>query len=219
MSHYDYLGEKKKHRTYPLKIYLSKENSVVVMYTRALYSENFQVLNTTCVVSKTYFYKVIDELKKYRTSTIKDGDVTIKIDLYDKYCEITAGDKETVDKVKETDLRFQEWLLSIDLRRKKRVKALIPISIESEFSFEYGAILDLSETGFKIALNNKLNGLDDISLSIFDEEFPVGDIKCVIKHESTKEDKFIYGLEIKDIDFVAQDKLSEIFNRENKREF
>lgn len=217
--HYDYLGEKKKHKTYPLKIYLSKENSVVIMYTRVLYSDNFQVLNTTCVVSKTYFYKVIDELKKYRTSTIKDSDVFIKIDLFDKYCEITAGDKHTTDKVRETDLRFQEWLLSIDLRRKKRVKTLIPISVESDLSFEYGAIIDLSETGFKIALNNKLNSFDDISLSIFDEEFPVGDIKCVIKHESTREDKFLYGLEIKDIDFIAQDKLSEIFNRENKKEF
>lgn len=216
---YDYLGEKKKHTTYPLKIYLSKENSVVIMYNRALYTDSFNVLNTTCVVSKTYFYKVIDELKKHKTSTIKDGNFSIKIDLFDKYCEVTAGDNHTTDRVKETDLRFQDWLLSIDLRRSKRVKALIPVSVESETSFEYGAIIDLSETGFKIALNNRLNNLDDIHLSIFDEEFPVGDIKCVIKHESTKEDKFLYGLEIKDIDFIAQDKLSEIFDREKKKEF
>lgn len=214
---YDYLGEKRKYKSYPLKIYLSKDNTVVVMYTKALYSENFQVLNTTCVINKTYFYKIIEQLKRDRTAIIQDGSVSIKIDLYDKHCEITAGDGDTVDKIKETDLRFQQWLLSIDLRKSKRVKALIPISIESEFSFEYGAILDLSETGFKIAVNNKLHTLDDVSVSIFDEQFPIGDIKCIVKHESTKENKYLYGLEIKDIDYNAQGKLTEIFNRENKK--
>lgn len=219
MSNYDFLGTKERHHIYPLKIYLSKDNTVVVMYTGALFSENFQIQNTTCVISKDYFYKVIDELKKFKTATIRDGEISIKIDIYEKKCNVTVGNKNTFIEVKEEDLRFQQWLLSIDLRKAKRVKTLIPVSVESEFSFEYGAVLDISQTGFKIALNAKLNSLDSVSLSIFDDEFPVGEIYCAIKHETMKNGKYIYGLEIERVSNEAEYRLNEIFNRECKKEF
>lgn len=218
MRNYDYLGTKEKHHVYPLKIYLSKENTVVVMYTGALYSDNFQIQNTTCVISKNYFYKVVDELKKFKTATIRDGEIFIKIDIYDKSCKITVGNEDACTEVIEEDLRFQQWLLSIDLRKAKRVKTLIPVSVESEFSFEYGAILDISQTGFKIALNEKLNSLDCLSLSIFDDEFPVGEIYCAIKHETNKNGKYIYGLEISSISREAEFRLNEIFARECQKE-
>lgn len=217
MNNYDYLGTNGKHHRYPLKIYLSHDNTVVVMYTGALYNNDFEIQNTMCVISKSYFYGVIDKLKKYKTASIVDGDVHIEIKLYEKSCSIIVGNKDVTTEIKETDIRFQKWLLSIDLRKSKRVKTLIPVSLESDFSFEYGAMLDISSTGFKVALNDKLHTLDDVMLSIFDDQLPVGGVLCNIKHERVQNNKYVYGLDILEASQESEYRLREILSREEIR--
>lgn len=216
MSNYDYLGERERHHIYPLKIYVAKNDTVVIMYTGAVYSNKFQIQNTTCVVNKARFYNEIENLKKYATATFTDGDLKIKIDLFEKHCDINISNEFTEITVTETDTRFQRWLLSIDLRESKRVETLIPISVETDERFEYGAMLDMSNTGFKIALISKMDVGDIIKISIFDNEHPVGDIKCEIRHETIVKDKFIYGLKIIEIGRESEDILMKILNREFK---
>lgn len=214
MGNYDYLGNKEKYHVYPLKIYLSHEDAVVVMYTGALYDESYEIQNTTCVISKNYFYKKIDELKKYHTTTIQDQDISITINLYENNCNvIVANSKASVDIVEE-DTRFQHWLLSIDLRKSKRIETYIPVSVESEFSFEYGAMIDMSENGFKVCLNSKLNNMGKVILSIFDDTLPTGDIYCEVKHENYNNGKYFYGLNILNVSAEGSYRLKEILERE-----
>lgn len=215
MSNYDYLGEKEKRHIYPLKIYLSKNDTVVIMYTGALYDNNFQIQNTTCVVSKARFYTAIENLKEYGSTTFTDGDLKVKIDLYEKHCDINISNKFAETTFIETDTRFQKWLISIDLRESKRVETLIPISVETEEQFEYGAMLDMSNAGFKVALMSKMDVGSIIKISIFDNEYPVGNIKCEIRHETIVKDKFIYGLKIVEIDNESEAILIKILNRES----
>lgn len=215
MSNYDYLGERERRHVYPLKIYLSKNDTVVIMYTGALYNNSFQIQNTTCVMNKTRFYSAIENLKEYGSTTFTDGDLKIQIDVFEKSCDINISNKFTEVTVTETDTRFQKWLLSIDLRESKRVETLIPISVETEKQFEYGAMLDMSNTGLKVALMSKMNIGDIIKVSIFDNEYPVGNIICEIRHETIANDKFIYGLKIVEIARESECALMEILNRES----
>lgn len=217
MGNYDYLGKQEKYHVYPLKIYLSSEDTVVVMYTGVLYDEAYEIQNTTCVISKTYFYTKINELKKYKTTTIEDNGVAITINLYDKSCKvIVSNNKASIDVIEE-DTRFTTWLLSIDLRKSNRIATCIPISMESEFSFEYGAMIDMSEHGFKICLNAKLNNMGKVVLSIFDDTLPTGDIYCAVKHESYNNNKYIYGLEIINVSAEGRYRLKEILEREKSK--
>lgn len=217
MSNYDYLGNKEKYHVYPLKIYLSSEDAVVIMYTGALYDEFYEIQNTTCVVSKNYFYKKIDELKKYNTTVIEDQGISITINLYENSCDIVIANSKASVNVVEKDTRFQHWLLSIDLRKSKRIETYIPISVESEFSFEYGAMIDMSESGFKICLNSKLNNMGKVILSIFDDVLPTGDIYCEVKHESYSNGKYFYGLSILNVSPEGSYRLKEILEREKSK--
>lgn len=216
MNNYSYLGDKEKYHVYPLKIYLSSEDAVVVMYTGALYNENYEIQNTTCVVNKNYFYKRIEELKKYNSTTIEDSGIKIKINLYENNCDVIVSNNEISTTVKENDTRFQKWLLTIDLRKSKRIQTFIPISLESEFSFEYGAMVDISESGFKICLNSSIKDNGTVILSIFDDMLPTGNIYCETKHESVVGDKYYYGLSLKEVSPEVKYRLSEILERESK---
>lgn len=217
MGNYDYLGQNGKYHVYPLKIYLSSADAVVVMYTGALYDEEYEIQNTTCVVSKTYFYKKINELKKYNTTIIEDHGISITINLYENSCNVIVANSKAAIDVIEEDNRFKNWLLSIDLRKSNRIETYIPISIESEFSFEYGAMVDMSETGFKICLNSKLNNMGKVILSIFDEVLPTGDIYCNVKHESYNNNKYVYGLEVVNVSAEGRYRLMEILEREKAK--
>lgn len=217
MSNYDYLGKEEKYHVYPLKIYLSSEDAVVVMYTGVLYDESYAIQNTTCVISKNYFYTKLNELNKYKTTVIEDQDVSITIHIYENSCKVIVANSNVSVEVIESDTRFKNWLLSIDLRKSNRIETYIPISIESEFSFEYGAMMDMSEHGFKICLNSKLNNMGKVILSIFDDVLPTGDIYCAVKHESYKNDKYTYGLEIMNISAEGRYRLMEILEREKAK--
>lgn len=218
MSNYDYLGTKEKRHMYPLKIYLSKNDTVVIMYTGALYNDNFQIQNTTCVITKAMFYNAIENLKKMNSTIFTDGDLKIKIDLFEKYCDIKVYNKFAEVSVTETDTRFQKWLLSIDLRESKRVETLIPISVETADRFEYGAMLDMSKSGFKVALISGMNVGDIIKISVFDDEYPVGNIKCEIRHETIIKDKYVYGLKIIGMDEDSEYVLKKILERESRKQ-
>ena len=215
MGNYNNLIDSQYRR--PLKIYLSKENAVVIMYTGTLYDNTFEIQNTTCVVSKEYFYKALDELREYATTTIIDNELSIKIDTYEGYCSITVSNKNAKVEVIE-ESKFKDWLLSIDLRTSKRIETRIPVSVESEFSFEYGTMIDISVSGCQIAVDSKINTMGYITLSIFDDIYPVGDVICEIKRESNRNNKFLYGLEIKQISPEAEYRLREIVNKESNRE-
>lgn len=217
MSNYSYLGNKEKYHVYPLKIYLSSEDAVVIMYTGALYNEKYEIQNTTCVVNKDYFYKRIYELKKYKTTTIEDNGIKITVNLYEKKCDVIVSSNDSSVAITETDTRFQNWLLSIDLRKSKRVETYIPISLETEFSFEYGAMVDISESGFKICVNSRIKNMGTVVLSIFDDHLPTGNIYCDIRHESFHKNKYYYGLSLGKVSEEIKYRLKEIVERESKK--
>ena len=198
---------------YPLKIYISPNNDVVVTYTGAFYKD-FVIQDVTFIIEKKRFYKIIEELNQRKFVKIVDNDMYIKVEIFKKECKVTVGDSKNNAISVEKDMNFAKWLLSIDLRKSKRINAMLPISVHSTDIFEYGAIQDISETGFKIALNSHIPNNSMLTINIFDEEYPIGNIYCQVKSIQAARGKYIYGVNIEGISSIDEIKLKRLIERE-----
>ena len=185
--------------TYPIKVYLTNNDSVVMSYANNFYVSDFEVEDISCLIPKSDFYNMLKKLNEIGNIKISYGDKSIQINDQKTYTKIIVSNGMKEEVIIEKERGFLEWLLSIDLRKAERIEKIIPISIENEEIFGYGQSLDISSSGFKITTNIELCENEKININIFDKSYPISSCLCDVRYKKEEKDEFIYGLRILDI--------------------
>lgn len=184
---------------YPLKVYLSANDAVVLSYSGNFFADNFEVEDISCIVPKTDFYNILKTLESSKYVKINYGKKSISILDGDSYTKTTISNGNKEEVIVEKDRGFIDWLLSIDLRKSERVNGVFPVSVENKDVFGYGNSIDISNSGFKIELDVELKEAEKINLNIFDKDYPISSCVCDVRYKKQVGDKFVYGLRILDI--------------------
>lgn len=188
-----------KINAYPIKVYLSKNDSVVISYADVFYVDEFEIDDISCVIPKGDFYNILKTLHETGNIKVSYGQKSIQIIDHTTYTKIIVSNGTKDITIVEKERGFMNWLLSIDLRKAERVPGIYSISIENEDVFGYGRTLDISSSGFKIELDVELTQGEKINLNIFDKEYPISSCLCDVRYVGQSYGKFIYGLRILDI--------------------
>ena len=184
---------------YPIKVYLSKNDSVVISYADVFYVDEFEIDDISCVIPKGDFYNILKTLHETGNIKVSYGQKSIQIIDHTTYTKIIVSNGTKDITIVEKERGFMNWLLSIDLRKAERVPGIYSISVENEDVFGYGRTLDISSSGFKIELDVELTQGEKINLNIFDKEYPISSCLCDVRYVGQSYGKFIYGLRILDI--------------------
>ena len=188
-----------KINAYPIKVYLSKNDSVVISYADVFYVDEFEIDDISCVIPKGDFYNILKTLHETGNIKVSYGQKSIQIIDHTTYTKIIVSNGTKDITIVEKERGFMNWLLSIDLRKAERVPGIYSISVENEDVFGYGRTLDISSSGFKIELDVELTQGEKINLNIFDKEYPISSCLCDVRYVGQSYGKFIYGLRILDI--------------------
>ena len=185
--------------TYPIKVYLTNNDSVVMSYSGNFFVNEFEVEDISCIIPKADFYNLLKKLHETRNVKVSYGDKSIQIHQKNNITEITISSGEKQEVIFEEDRDFINWLLSIDLRKAERIEKNLPISVENNEIFGYGNSIDVSSSGFKIELDLELNEGEKININVFDKNYPISSCLCDVRYKNEVNGKFIYGLRILDI--------------------
>lgn len=193
------MSSRNRATTYPIKVYLTSNDSVVMSYANNFYISDFEVEDISCLIPKSDFYNMLKQLNEVGNVKISYGDKSIQINDQTTYTKIIVSNGTKEEIIIEEERGFMEWLLSIDLRKAERVEKVMPISIENEEIFGYGQSLDISSSGFKIVADIELSEGEKINLNVFDKSYPISSCLCDVRYKKEEKDKFIYGIRILDI--------------------